>query len=80
MGNDNVTREVTYSRNTHTLTINYEYEDHSSAAESYTATVGENLSYNVDSPTIENYTADVATVTGTMGEDNVTITVTYTAN
>ena len=80
MGADNVTVTVTYTANSYTLTINYVYADGGTAAASYTGTYTYGQSYSVASPVIEGYTADVETVSGTMGAGNVTSTVTYTAN
>lgn len=64
----------------HTLTINYLYSDDSSAATAYEATIKEGTTYTVNSPEITGYTPDIATVTGTMGDSNITVTVTYTVS
>ncbi len=62
------------------LTIKYVYEDGTEAAKEHTATVMVGQGYNVASPTITGYTPDKATVSGTMPAEDVTVTVTYTAN
>ena len=69
-----------YGLKKYTLTINYEYEDGTEAADSYVddeKNVGD--SYNVASPDISGYTPDEAFVSGTMPADDVTVTVVYTA-
>ena len=38
------------------------------------------LTYSVESPEIEGYTADKSTVSGTMGDQDVSVTVTYSVN
>ena len=77
---DNVTRTVVYTAIDYTLTIIYEFEDGSEAAPTFTDTemnVGQE--FDVDSPVIPGYTADFASVTGTMPADDLTRTVVYTA-
>ena len=64
----------------HALTVCYVFEDGTDAAEPYTAEVYEGDPYSVDSPEIVGYTADIAVVSGIMGEEDVLITVTYTAD
>ena len=83
MGAEDVTVTVTYILDetvpTYVLTINYQYEDGTEAAESYIAELYENDEYSVASPVIEGYTADILAVTGVMPAEAVTVTVTYTA-
>ena len=71
---------VTYSPNPYTLTVNYQYEDGSEAAPSYSTTVNYNADYSVVSPAVSGYTPDVATVNGTMDAEGKTETVTYLAD
>ncbi len=83
MGTADVTVTVTYTANpiaTHTLTINYVYEDNRPAAETHIETLAEGAEYAVASPAIEGFTPDQGTVAGTMGTADVIVTVTYTAN
>ena len=68
------------SPNIHTLTINYNYADGSTAASSYIESVNVGAQYSVDSPTIEGYTPDQVTVSGTMPDHVVTVDVTYNIN
>ena len=78
-----VTETVTYTANpvdTYTLRIHYVYADNTTAAADYTATLAAGESYSVASPVIAGYTPDQATVSGTMPAEDVTVTVTYTAN
>ncbi len=65
---------------THTLTVTYTYADGTQAAQPYTETLQEGAAYSVDSPVLEGYSPDQATVSGTMGTENVTVTVTYQLN
>ncbi len=60
-----------------TLTINYISIDGSVLAEPYVATLVEGDSYNVPHPTIENYTTNVAPISGTAGSEDITVTVIY---
>ncbi|MEF9892002.1 MAG: LCP family protein, partial [Anaerorhabdus sp.] len=61
------------------ITIRYVYaENGKEAAPTYTAKVVEGNTYSVSSPAIKDYTADTATVTGTMGTADVDVTVKYT--
>ena len=80
----NVTADITvtamYTVNYYILTISYVYEDGTAAAEAYTATLNYGDAYSVTSPVIDGYTPDMDIVSGTMGADNVTFTVVYTAN
>jgi|GEM_PF-1651281 len=64
----------------HTLTINYEFEDGTEAAPTYTAIMPEGFAYSIASPAIEGYIVDPAVVEGVMGENDVTVTVTYTSD
>ncbi len=80
MPDDDVTVTVTYTANEHTLTIHYVYAGGGEAAPDYSATVAYGARYSVTSPTIEGYTASQTVVSGTMPDDDVTVTVTYTAN
>ena len=78
MGNDNIEVVVTYTVNSHTLTINYVFEDESEAANTHTETLNYQEEYEVASPELATYMPDQAIVSGTMGDEDVTVTVTYT--
>ena len=83
MGKAAVTVKVTYAKNPtpkHTLTVNYVYADGTKATDAHTESVEEGAAYSVASPAIEGYTPDKATVTGTMGNADVTEKVTYSKN
>ena len=60
----------------HILTIHYVYSNWDEAAEDYTWEFLDWADYSVASPEIPDYTADVATVSGTIAAD-VEVTVTY---
>jgi len=66
-----------YTINTYKLTINYVYENGSTAADTYTEDINYNSDYSVTSPSITGYTADKLVVEGNIGKDPVVITVTY---
>lgn len=59
------------------LTIKYVYEDNTVAQSDHSETLTVGDSYSVDSPTIDGYTADQTTVSGTMPARNVEVTVIY---
>ncbi|MBQ3520033.1 MAG: InlB B-repeat-containing protein, partial [Clostridia bacterium] len=81
---DNITADTTvkavYTVNSYTLTINYVYADGTEAAETHTETVEYGKNYSVTSHVLNGYTADHLVVNGTMGAENVTVTVTYSIN
>ncbi|MBO4875011.1 MAG: choice-of-anchor J domain-containing protein [Bacteroidales bacterium] len=84
MGTSDIEVTVRYTSNTvptYTLTIHYVYaETNAQAAADHTETLAEGAAYSVTSPVIDGYTADQATVAGTMPAQNVEVTVRYTAN
>lgn len=61
----------------HTLTIQYQYEDGSQAAEPAVKTYEAGAAYQVVSPIIGGFYTDQAIVSGTMPDKDLTITVTY---
>ena len=62
----------------HTLTVNYVFANGGTASETYTAVLGEGTAYSVESPVIAGFSADAETVSGTIGDGDVTVNVTYT--
>ena len=81
MGTADVEVTVTYTANTHTLTIHYVYaETNAQAAADYTETLAEGAAYSVTSPVIDGYTASQTVVEGTMGTSDIEVTVRYTSN
>ncbi len=65
----------------HVLTIHYKYSGNRSDVsvfDDYNASIKEDETYSVNSPSKENYNADTAVASGTMGKQNIEITVTYT--
>lgn len=69
---------VHYTRNYYTLTINYKYSSNSNtAAPTVVQSILYGSTYSVDSPTITQYAASPAVVSGTMGAGNITQTVWY---
>ena len=71
---------VKYVPNEYPLTIIYQYEDGTQAAEPYNGMYLYKREYTVVSPVIEGYTADYPVVNGVMVIDGETIYVTYSAN
>lgn len=69
--------KVFYKKNVFDLTIHYVYADGGTAAADHTDSVTFGASYSVPSPTIDGYTADKTTVSGTMPANNVEVKVTY---
>ena len=81
MGTADVEVTVTYTANTHTLTIHYVYaETNAQAAADHTETLAEGAAYSVTSPVIDGYTASQTVVEGTMGTSDIEVTVRYTSN
>jgi len=70
----------TYTINNYDLTITYKYADNSIAAPTYTGDYDYNETYSKESPAIAGYTPSIPTVSGTMGDGDVTVNVIYTAN
>ncbi|MBO4894465.1 MAG: InlB B-repeat-containing protein [Clostridia bacterium] len=60
------------------ININYVYEGGTTAAPPVSVEKNFGEDYSYDSPVIEGYEPDQATVSGTMGNDPVNVTVTYT--
>ena len=71
---------IVWTQLSNTLTINYVMSDGSAAPAQHTESVNVGAAYSVASPSVTGYTPDVATVSGTMGSSDVTVTVTYTPN
>ena len=65
---------------TYALTVNYRYENGTQAAQPVTRSLEAGCSYEIPSPIIEGHTADRPIVSGTMPEEDLTVTVTYTAD
>lgn len=63
---------------THALTIHYQYADGREAAPDYTAEVSLDAEYSVTSPEVAGYTPSQDIVSGTMGDEDIDITITYT--
>ena len=81
VGADDTVHTVTYaSLAKYDLTINYVDADGNVLAEAVILSLLEGQTYSVDSPAIDGYTADTATVAGTMGTEAIVINVVYTAN
>ena len=74
------TETVIYSPTTYRLTIHYRYENGAEAAPSYVQQLAPGAGYAVDSPVLDNCIASLLAVTGTMPQEDVTLTVTYTSD
>lgn len=77
MGGEAKNVTVTYTPNPHNLKIIYKLADTGEVYDTYEHTYGTDEAYNVTSLRITGYEPDVAAVTGTMGLENVEVTVTY---
>lgn len=63
----------------YTVTVKYVYEDGTKALDDYSKSFDYNTAYDIKSPSIEGYTPDVDRVQGTIGAQNVVVTVKYVA-
>lgn len=77
MGNEPLEVVVTYSPIPYTLTVNYQYTDGSTAAESHQEQLFIGASYSIPSPVIEGFHPNQTVVTGIMPARDVISTVTY---
>ena len=73
-----VTVWIYYARNEHTLTIDYVDQDGKTLAPQQTETLRYEATYDVPSPAVAGYTPDKQKVSGTMQDQDVKVTVTYT--
>ncbi|MBQ3811883.1 MAG: InlB B-repeat-containing protein, partial [Kiritimatiellae bacterium] len=71
---------IQYTRNSHTLTITYVAPEGITPPTPYAQSYKFDASYSVGAPPVTGCTPDVATVSGTMGDADVSETVTYTKN
>ncbi len=77
---DNPTPDIP-NPETHKVTVHYIYADGSRAADDAVRdNLTEGTTYSITSPGISGYTPDQSIVNGTMGTEDVEITVTYTRN
>ncbi|MBR3595860.1 MAG: InlB B-repeat-containing protein, partial [Clostridia bacterium] len=72
-----VNEAVKYTANKYNLTIKYQYDDGTEAAATHEETVVYGTEYSVESPAITGYSSNNPVVSGTMGADDLTITVVY---
>lgn len=63
-----------------TVKVNYVYADGTVAAPAAGNAFFEGAEYSFVTPVIEGYTADLETVSGTVGEDDIVVAVVFTAN
>ncbi len=77
MGGEDIEVDVIYGLNTHTLTVNYVYADGTVAAEAFVAEFEFGYEYNVKSAVIDGHNASSNYVSGTMPDEDVVLTVTY---
>lgn len=77
MRNEPLEVVVTYSPIPYTLTVNYQYADGSTAAESHQEQLFIGASYSISSPVIEGFHPNQTAVTGIMPARDVISTVTY---
>ncbi|MBQ8845031.1 MAG: InlB B-repeat-containing protein, partial [Clostridia bacterium] len=79
---DKIEYVVVYAINFYSLTIRYEDEDGSEVGMTYQMSYEYNSIYNVESLVVDGYTvvSGQEVVTGTMGAEDVSVTVSYTTN
>lgn len=77
MPDEDLTIDVYYTKAFYPLTVKYQYQNGSKAAEDVTFQYPMGFSYDIPSPEIEGYTADKPTVTGTMPGRALEEVVTY---
>lgn len=71
--------KVTAEIKKHKVTVTYVVSDNGATApQAQTIEVEENKTYEIKSPSLTGYTPDKASVTGTMGTSDISVTVTYT--
>ena len=80
MPESDVNVSATFEPDTFTLTINYMIDGSAEAPATYETRLAYGTDYSVTSPDVTGYTPNMATVTGTMGNGNVVLTVTYNVN
>ena len=79
MGEADITVEAVYvPAPKHNVTINFVMPEGVTAPESLVKEVSEGWKYSIEVPTVAGYVPDKSTVTGTMGEEDIEVTVTYT--
>ena len=76
---NNLTVTVTYSLNRHSLTIHYNYANGTQAADDYYGLFYVGDAYDVSSPAIGGYTADITSLYGKMEDKDLGFYVVYTA-
>ncbi len=78
-GNPNVPDKPGTNPETHKVTVHYVYTDGSKAADDEVRdNLTEGTAYSIPSPGINGYTPDQIAVNGTMGKEDIVLTVTYT--
>lgn len=77
MPDEDLTFDVVYTLNSHTLTINYNAIGGQTLQDSYVGVVNCDEAYYVPTPEVPGYIPDIFIVEGTMPDSDVTITVTY---
>lgn len=60
------------------VTVKYLYEDDTPAAEPYQVTYPTGTDFSIDSPSIDDFTPDITTITGTVTDSDLTYIVRYT--
>ena len=78
MGRDYNYPNLISLRTARVLTVIYQYIAGNTAAETTIQNLLSGETYSVTSPAISGYRPDIEVVSGTMGEENITVTVTYT--
>lgn len=77
INSENLEIIVTYKKNNPILTIDYLFPDGSPAAESVSEAFAPGEEYRINSPTVRGHVPDIPIVTGTMPEEDFSVTVRY---
>lgn len=77
MPDEDLTIDVYYTKAFYSLTVKYQYQDGSQAAEDVTLQYPMGFTYDIPSPEIPGYTPDKPTVSGTMPGKPLEVVVTY---
>ncbi|MBR3818604.1 MAG: InlB B-repeat-containing protein [Clostridia bacterium] len=72
-----ITVNLEYTKNNYKIDINYQYSDETQAADPVSAEIPYGEEYNFESPSIAGFIPDINVVSGKMGAENISVTVTY---
>lgn len=74
---NDITINLEYTKNNYKVDITYQYSDGTQAAKPVSAEIPYGEEYNFESPAISGFIPDIDAVSGKMGAENISVTVTY---